>query len=438
MPPNFFTQQKGRDNVGIFFERFPATEVWRFFVERSRYDSRDYAYGVMRDAILKIVSDGRVLKINPEDVDAYLQTVSLKDISKLASPGGFNRAAMDLSNLIFYFFKFSKEDERSFKDYIEMLQAWNGFEETEPGYLLGMANGFSMIVEKLREQKECNSEFIKSLHCACMKNIKVLMCGEPGKFRRQLPASWTLDSTQNTLEGIFEILEYMKSDECKGLEFQIGLTVIGTRDKTFNSREKAEWIWSEIKKGSSVSITTSELLDKISGNLADIEAYLAERCDSHLKIYKKEISEAESKKDVLTAIFKFLKFTVLHHPFADGVGRTMSMLETQYLLMSNNLLPVILENSNFIPGWSVQEMVDHYLILEKEMEEVLKDPTYLSSKQFAEKNVHTPSFLAALPEAKRGQFNLAVEQFQHAITSYFEGREHKIDVNLAKVGFRLN
>jgi|GEM_PF-4889476 len=426
MQAKFFAPQK-EDNVSIFFERFPAIELWRFFVERSRYDSRAYAYGVMRDAIKKIASDGEVLKINKDEVDAYLQTVSLKDIWKLVNTGGFNQATMDLGNLIFYFFKFSEEDERSFKDYIEMLQAWNGFEETEPGYLLGMANGFSLIVEKLREQEECNSEFIKSLHCVCMTNVKVLMFGDPGKFRQGFPASWVLDSKQSTLEGIFEILEYMKSDECKGLAFCIGLTVIGTRDKTFDSREKAEWIWSEIKKGSRVSINTDEPYEKI----ADVDAYLTERCDFHWNVYKKEISEVKSKKETLTAIFKFIKFTVLHHPFPDGVGRTMSMLETQYLFMSNNLLPVILENSNFIPGWGVQEMVEHYLLLEKEMKEALRDPAHLSTKQFTEKNVDTASFLAVLPEAKRVQFNLAVEQFQHAMTSYLVAREHKAGVDLS-------
>ncbi|AWN75222.1 hypothetical protein [Legionella anisa] len=53
--------------------------------------------------------------------------------------------------------------------------------------------------------------------------------------------------------------------------------------------------------------------------------------------------------------------------YDDGVGHTYSMLLLQYLLMRENLMPVLLTDSNMIPGLSVQQLVDEYLKAEKEM-----------------------------------------------------------------------
>lgn len=418
MKKTFFSASDSEKNITQYFlNQFPCIELWRFFVERSRYDDRQFAYDLLIKCLegIKINFHGAYRILVKEEIMEYLETVKLNELYQLATREFSN---LNLLNLIIHFFKFEENDQQLLKDYIEKRRCWTGFEQSEPGYLLGMAHGFVLIIKKLHEPDTVlDIEFIKSLHASCTQCVKNLFTiTRPGEFRKNSFVGWRLDSKLNTLDGIFEILQYMKTAECRGISFiaNNGNVLISTRDKDFDSREKAQFIWDMLKQGQAISIRSSEMNEQI----VDVEQYLNEVCHSHLMTYRKEIAESNSKQEKLTAIFKYIKFTVLHHPFPDGVGRTCSMLLTFYLLMSNNLLPVILTNSNNIPGWSVKEMVEEYLCLENEMREVLRNPNYLSSELFAPNNIDTVNYLKQLPEDLQGQFNEAVEMMHTAIELY--------------------
>ncbi|WP_454783360.1 hypothetical protein [Legionella sp. WA2022007384] len=418
MKKSFFTvSNKEKNKTQYFLQQFPCIELWRFFVERSRYDDRQFS----KDLLIKCLEGvtinfhGEYRVLNREERIEYLETVRLNELYQLAFRG-FSLANLNLLNLIINFFKFEEQDPQLLKDYFEMRRGWNGFELSEPGYMLGMAHGFVFIVNKLKESAVLDLEFIKGLHAACTTVVRNLMGSRPGEFRKNSLVSWSLNAEQNSFEGIYEILLYMRTSECKGLSFidKSGKILASTRDKAFDPREKALLIWDMLKQEQTISMRTSEMDEQI----RDVDGYLNEICNLHLKTYKKEILESNSKREKLAALFKFIKYTVLHHPFPDGVGRTISMLLTFYLLMNNNLLPVILKNSNNIPGWSVKEMVEDYLSLEQEMKEVLRNPSYLSSERFALNNLDTGNYLKQLPETSRSQFYEAVEMMQNAIQLY--------------------
>ncbi|QMT59802.1 hypothetical protein [Legionella sp. PC997] len=438
MKKSFFSEPNQEKNkTHHFLQHFPCFELWRFFVERSRYDDRQFAYDLLIKSLedIKINFHGAYRILNREEIMEYLDTVKLNELYQLATRG-FSLFNLSLLNVIIHFFKFEEQDQQLLKDYIEMRRAWTGFEQSEPGYLLGMAHGFAFILKKLHEPDAFDIEFIKSLHATCTAGVKNLFLMErEGEFRKSSLVGWTLNSQQNTYEGIFEILLYMQTPECKGLSFidKSGKVLASTRDKNFDSKEKAVLIWNMLTQDQPISIRCLEMDEKI----VDVERYLNEVCYSHLMTYRKEIGEANSKYEKLTAIFKFIKYTVLHHPFSDGVGRTFSMLLTFYLLMLNNLLPVILKNSNNIPGWSVKEMVEEYLSLEKEMKEVLRNPSYLSSDIFAPNNIDTVAYLKQLPETPRSQFYEAVEIMQNAIQLYNLENQYNTHTSSPSAGIKL-
>ncbi|WP_392537291.1 hypothetical protein [Legionella sp. 227] len=418
MKKTFFSVSNSEKNkTQYFLQHFPSIELWRFFVERSRYDDRQFAYDLLIKCLecIKINFHGVYRILKKEEIMEYLATVKLNELYQLATREFSN---LNLLSLIIHFFKFEQQDQQLLKNYIEKRRYWTGFEQSEPGYLLGMAHGFAFIIKKLNEPDTAlDIEFIKSLHASCTSCVKNLFAiVKPGEFRKNSLVGWGLNSKQNTFDGIFEILQYMKTPECKGISFitNNGKVLPSTRDKDFDPREKALLIWDMLKQEQEISIRTSEMDEKI----VDVEQYLNEVCHLHLMTYRKEIAESNSKQEKLTAIFKFIKYTVLHHPFPDGVGRTFSMLLTLYLLMINNLLPVILTNSNNIPGWSVKEMVEEYLCLENEMKEVLRNPNYLSSDLFAPNNIDTGNYLKQLPDDLQGQFYEAVEIMQNSIELY--------------------
>lgn len=419
MKQTFFSvSNKEKNKTHYFLQQFPCIDLWRFFVERSRYDDRQFSYNLLIKCLenIEINFHGGYRILDKMEIMEYLESIRLNQLYQLASTG-FSLSKLNLLNLIVYFFKFEEQDQQLLKEYFEMRKAWISFEQSEPGYMLGMAHGFAFIIEKLHESDALDIEFIKCLHASCTTGVKNLFTViKAGEFRKNSLVGWSLDSKQNSFDGIFEILQYMQTPECRGLSFmdKNGKILASTRDKDFDPKEQAILIWEMLKQDQIISIRASESDEKI----ADVEQYLNEVCHSHLMIYKKEISESNSKRDKLTAIFKFIKYVVLHHPFPDGVGRTISMLLTLYLLMINNLLPVILKNSNNIPGWSVEEMVEEYLHLENEMREILRNPKHLSSDLFAPNNIDTVNYLKQLPEIPRNQFYEAVEVMQNAIQLY--------------------
>jgi len=124
------------------------------------------------------------------------------------------------------------------------------------------------------------------------------------------------------------------------------------------------------------------------------------------------LNEAYSKEQKLIAIFTYLKHAVLHHIFTDGVGRTFSMLLLQYLLLRENLLPILIINSNIIPGKSVKELVDEYYRAEREMEIILKDPSYINNSRLADPNIDTNTLYSKLTHSEKEVFDASLNVYR--------------------------
>ncbi|HAU2028846.1 TPA: hypothetical protein JBK01_14005, partial [Legionella pneumophila] len=310
------------------------------------------------------------------------------------------------------------QEEKKLKDFLDMHRGWVGFECKEPGYLLGMTKGLCFVLDSIRQNTEFNVDFIKKLHGTCLRDVKnTRKSTKPGKFREDSDvAAWDIiPGTCNSFEGLLENIVYLRSIQGKyptdsnllfagdpscvellspeknDSEIEIwvqkekgkGTYASYSSFKNSNPEELAKKIWTAAKEGMHVQYVTSEngggLLDRVH-----------EDCNQQLK---DSLKKAKSKQEKLVSIFTFLKHVVLFHPFDDGVGRTYSMLLLQYLLLRVNLMPVIFEDSNMIPGLSVEQLVNEYLRAENEMRLVLEDPTYITGSKFSSPNVDTGSLL---------------------------------------------
>lgn len=183
---------------------------------------------------------------------------------------------------------------------------------------------------------------------------------------------------------------------------------------TKSSKELADTLWNaqgnflvEHCEGGHVKENIHEILNKIG--------------EQQISELETQLTQAKNTGGKLTAIFSYLKHAVLLHPFQDGVGRTYSMLLLQFLLMRENLLPIIIHNSNVIPGYSVQELVNEYVRAEDEMEKILQNPAYVNSDLFATPNVDTEYLRTLIPN---DTFEVCLKIYQKAKENFLISKEH--------------
>ena len=84
----------------------------------------------------------------------------------------------------------------------------------------------------------------------------------------------------------------------------------------------------------------------VSGQLAETEKQLDVDVEKYLDCYHREISEAVTPLEKLTAIVNFIQSAEQLHPFTDGNCRTFCMLILNYLLMQSGFPFVIMDNPN--------------------------------------------------------------------------------------------
>ncbi|HHT9905149.1 TPA: hypothetical protein ACT9NA_002604 [Legionella pneumophila] len=424
----FFTKDheiNSNDTVK-FLREFPVQEFWRFFIERSRYDYRESLYRFVYKQLMGI--DEGELKKTP------IETILEHELFKELTLEGYEDALWEISrgsSTVFDFLNLVSEgqEEKKLKDFLDMHIGWVGFESKEPGYLLGMTKGLCFVLDSIRQNSQLNVDFIKKLHGTCLKDVKnTRKSTKPGKFRDDGDvAAWDIiPGTCNSYEGLLENIVYLKSIQGKYstdtdlmfakdpqyVEFslpkennsEVEIWVqqekgkrayeVFTSFKSCDPGELAKKIWMAAKEGMHVQYVTSEngggLLDRVQ-----------EDCIQQLE---DSLKKATSKQEKLVSIFTFLKHVVLFHPFDDGVGRTYSMLLMQYLLMRENLMPVMFEDSNMIPGLSVEQLVNEYLRAEKEMLLVLNDPNYIKGSKFSNPNVDTDSLLKSQDSEHQAMF----------------------------------
>ncbi len=401
-------------SLNVFLEKFPHKEIWRFFVERSRYDLKKGLYFALYQ-LLEPSDD--MTTVSSEHIQNYFKEkqLTLKDLKEKAESTK-NRPllemieSLDLNN---------KHSDSLVSDVLNQHQAWLGFEAREPGYLQGVVNGFCMLLKSLLENEVLTLDFIQKLHFAATDNVEALLQDTvPGEFRTKA-ARWLLFKDMDTRDGMQETIEYLADLEKTEGQCAFSIDVI-PKDKEAG----LDFFLCDQFAGQDPDGLTDLLWEKAldpryecffapsACDTKEAMAFLQHRCEQLLKDYLIAIAKAETKKEKLTAIFTFLKRTVLHHPFTDGVGRTYSMLLLQYLLLQQNLSPALLFDSNIIPGLSVKELVKAYLQAEKDMVNILKYPeNFPSSAAFARDNVATDAVLQSCTPTERDYFERCVHHF---------------------------
>ena len=412
-------------NTVKFLKTFPLEEFWRFFVERARYDYRETLYRFIYKQ-LTLVEGEELEKTSIETIlnSELFQKLTLKEYKDLLKERGLNSSMFKFLNV-----DYKKSKKERLKDLLDKHQGWLGFESKEPGYLMGMTKGLCFILESIDNKRKLNVNLIKELHRLCMDKVKNTRENtKPGEFRSDNDvAAWDiLPGGCETFEGLVENITYLAAIQGKyptdmemlfnkdekllmyaspknnDSEIEIWTQKeLGKRSynayvsfKNKNPEEIAKEIWAAAKEGKHVQYVTSE-------NGGNLLSRIQEDCIQELE---SSLIKAKDKHEKLTAIFTFLKHVVLFHPFDDGVGRTYSMLLLQYLLMRENLMPVLLMDSNMIPGLSVQQLVGEYLRAEKEMEAIMEDPSYISSSKFVIANVDTTTLLKSKSSEEQTMF----------------------------------
>ncbi|HAT8643096.1 TPA: hypothetical protein ACIZCU_003205 [Legionella pneumophila] len=424
----FFTKvhEINSNDTVKFLRAFPLEEFWRFFVERSRYDYRESLYRFVYKQLMRIDEDE--LRKTP------IETILEHELFKELTLESYEDALWEISrgsSSVFDFLNLDSEgqEEKMLKDFLDMHQGWVGFECKEPGYLLGMAKGLCFLLDGIRQNSQFNVDFVKKLHETCLKGVKnTRKMTKPGKFREsENVAAWDLIPERgNSFEGLLENIVYLKSIQGKyptdmNLMFAGDPSLTELSSPKENSSEIEIWVQKEKGKGTYESYSSFKNSDP--GELAK-EIWAAAKEGMHVQYVTSEnggglldrihedciqqledsLKKATSKQEKLVSIFTFLKHLVLFHPFDDGVGRTYSMLLMQYLLMRENLMPVMFEDSNMIPGLSVEQLVNEYARAEKEMLLVLNDPNYIKSSKFSKPNVDTESLLKSQDSEHQAMF----------------------------------
>ncbi len=407
-----------------FFNYFPEKEFWRFFVERSRYDFRTELYRKLF-AKMNGVSEESAKIIPVSEIEECVKDITVGQVYELADKLNDHEALTALNNL---FHAQNRKSER-ITSLFNQHQAWLGFEDNEPGYLLNVTKGFCLVVQHVMSNEPLTLEFIKELHKTSTQEVKNMLEQKSGEFR-SYGASWQMDSKLDSLEGLTETIDYLKSVEKKmgiaGLDISI-LSKDGNENissfLTEDTHLLATRIWNQLKDGAIIYYNSREK------TALDSSKFLHSVCSDHILELEEALKHFDSKQGKLTAIFTYLKHDVLHHPFQDGVGRTYSMLLLQDLLMRENFLPVLILNSNIIPGHSVRELVEEYLRAEKEMEKILDVPDYISSHEMVSPNVDTVEILSRLSAEEAGIFKEAFTLFQEVKGHYLEWHKTKEEGN---------
>ncbi|KTC79796.1 hypothetical protein [Legionella cherrii] len=419
MTYNFFNKEafgiSKEDKLKRFFNKFPENEFWRFFVERIRYDFRQQLYRKLF-AKMSAIPEEKAEEIPVSIIADFVRDLTIGDVYQLAEQLGDHEALTGLNNLLHV-------QDRKGERIVPLFnkhQGWLGFEDNEPGYLLNVTNGLCFAIAHMLSGKPFTLGFLKELHKTCTKDVHQMLDQTPGEFRSR-GASWQMDLKTDSLEGLIETIDYLKSVEAKmgtsGLDISIqtkdGVEFISSFCNE-DTHSLADKIWSNLKAGAVIYYNARE------ENKIDSNSFLDEVCSAHIQQLEEALENAVTKQEKLTALFTYLKHDVLHHPFQDGVGRTYSMVLLQYLLMRDNFLPVLFLNSNIIPGYSVKELVDEYLRAEKEMERILDFPQYISSEEMATPNVDTEMLLSTASAEEKDIFIKALTQFKEIKRCYLD------------------
>src|SRR3990167_2279103 len=200
------------DNTKQFLENFPAQEIWRFFIERKRYDFRAELYKTLY----------RMLGGRPQYEPVYVNISDIENVIKLVKIKHVARMSYSTNNteLLYRFdtlFKDKVKSELLIIDVFNKHQGWRGFEEFEPGYLSSVIDGFNLLLKNLLDDKQLNLELIKLLHKTCTENVKNMLKDHGPGTLRQDGVFWLCAKNTYSLDGLIETINYIKTMETYNL-----------------------------------------------------------------------------------------------------------------------------------------------------------------------------------------------------------------------------
>lgn len=397
---NDFTEHNNspQHNLRLFLENFPEREFWRFFVERTHYDSRKAIYWWLFSS-LRGISIENAMQIPIDSIENEFRQLTIGDIYNFAEKMQNCRIVDTLTG----FFHLADRKGEIVANFVNKHQGWLGFDNREPNYLFAVTQGFKFVLSNcMNKDLVFDFEFIKNLHKVCTSGVKNMLTQIPGQLRKY-SARWEMKKNYNSLDGLIETINYLKLTQNKFEMSGLSIEICYPNDCLDNicnfdvddTKSLAEKIWNALLGGAKILYVTNNNID-----------FLKNICERHIIELDIALRESKTNQEKLTAIFTFLKYTVLHHPFQDGVGRTYSMLILQYLLIHENFLPILIKDSNIIPGYSIKELMDEYSRAENEMKIILEDVSqlFISSTNFAESNVNTIELLSMCSDEDKSIF----------------------------------
>ena len=275
-----------KNNLKRFLENFPEQELWRFFVEKYRYNTSSKLY---RQIYAELTTESE-----EEVAEIPIETIQAKVKGLISSQG--------------------KKKSKKLMDSLHYSQGWVNCKVNEPGYFAGVTRGFIFILESVVNNKPFNLEFIKNLNKICTKKVgNMLTQHTPGQFR-ELSARWKMSKIGDSLNGLIETIDYLKSVE-EMMSGYSGFSIycyndngeIDSVDKFTNesSRVLAESIYDNFKDGVEMffSATKSEAINT--------EKFLKTVCNKNIEELEKQLKTAKTKEEKLAAIFTYLKHDVL-------------------------------------------------------------------------------------------------------------------------------
>jgi hypothetical protein len=383
-------------------------EIWRFFVERNRYDMRMYLYA----SLFRMYDPENIANNSTADLISLRQYYIDNNLTVGALREKVYRDKITIGRDALPYILSNTEDSQSVVSAIDRNVGWIGFEAGEKYYLRGVTNGFIYILSELScPRKPLTQQFINGLNYVATCHVDNMLSDHLPGVMRDHGSCWGFTKQFDTKDGMRESIEYINSLSSDCIHYEL------LEDRCSSKPIKSKTI-EDVTSVFDLIYTQEISIYHHAVSNSKTKPMLSHLCESLINTYNQDIDKAVTKDEKLNVIFTFLKRTVLHHPYQDGVGRTYSMLLIQYLLMRENLLPVLLPNSNIIPGHSVAEMKALYLKCEKEMELILADSSYVSSREFYHANISTGELARMATDEDRAYFFMCVEKVKQAVGNY--------------------
>ena len=241
-------------------------------------------------------------------------------------------------------------------------RGWKGYEEHEPGSVAGMLKGYCTALDNFDLSGGVTLDYIKSIHKACMSDVKVrVRTLEPGEFR-YLPTGFLFRDGNLTPAGLAEIYQ-LRRDDCEQLFNDAGyqknteeitpeeVLAALSAEKKLRYRPWHPSLTSE-EKAILESASPPEEFARLKTWVQD---QIGQRGQAIIDQFNRLIGLAKDDHEKLIAIARLIRDMELLHPFPDGNCRTLATVMLNHLLMYLDMPPSILFDPNLDAQYSLEE-----------------------------------------------------------------------------------